>query len=151
MLIPSAPQDRLKSTAAGSLCPHQRPSSVSFLLAGNMLDSSPHVNQPYECSQPSPGRCILQGQCYPFHNARPATEAPRAILRLPILFPADTVRSALWTLFSLLGTDFYLGPPPSLCIFLSFKNPHKKDGIKESTRERETDKEKHRKPAREPI
>lgn len=112
--------------AAGSLCPHQRPSSVSFLLAGNTLDSSPHVNQPYECSQPSPGRCILQGQCYPFHNARPATEAPRAILRLPILFPADTVRSALWTLFSLLGTDFYLGPPPSFAYFCLLRIPIRK-------------------------
>lgn len=101
----------------GSLCQHRRPSDVNFHQAGNILDSNHHANQPHKHSLPGPGRCILQGKCYPFHNARRASWGPL------LLFPADSMRSALQTLFSLLGTDFFLGPSPSLYKFLPLRTP----------------------------
>lgn len=65
----SAPQDTLQPTAARGLCQHQRPHGVCFLQARDTLHSSHDAHQPCDPSQPSPGRCGLQGKRHPPHSA----------------------------------------------------------------------------------
>lgn len=59
--VVSAPRGTLMSTVARAFCLHQ---------AHDTPDSNHDTYQPWDRSHTSPGRCSLQGQCYPLHSVQ---------------------------------------------------------------------------------
>lgn len=77
------PSRQAEVHGSGSLCQHQRPRRVNFLQASNTQVPSP--------MRTSPGRCVLQGKCYPLPNTPPASWGslphPRACRRISLQTP----------------------------------------------------------------